>query len=75
MEIRNAPPVFGGRLKTPEYYEQVNSILRVLRGHSTLRTIAQALNQQLFTTPTGKPWDRSRVSSYLKSNDIDATNK
>jgi hypothetical protein len=75
MLIRNASPAFGGRLKSPDYYEQVNSIIRVLRGHSTLRVIAQHLNEQLFTTPSGKPWDRSRVSAYLKANDINETNE
>jgi hypothetical protein len=75
MEIRNSKPAFGGRLKTPDYYENLNSILRVLREHSTLRTIARTLNEQLLTTPSGKPWNRSRVSAYLKANDINSTNE
>lgn len=74
MLIQNAVPAFGGRLKTDDYYSQVNSIVRVLRGYSTLRTIADALNAQLFTTPSGREWNRDRLASYLKTNDINATN-
>jgi hypothetical protein len=70
MVIQNAAPAFGGRLKSPDFYREVNSILRVLRGHSTLRVMAHHLNEQGFTTPSGMRWDRSRVSAYLKQNDI-----
>ncbi|WP_156885829.1 recombinase family protein [Massilia niastensis] len=70
MRIENARPEFGGRLKSPEYYEQVNSVIRVLREHSTLRVISNHLNAQLFKTPSGKEWNRERLSAYLKSNDI-----
>jgi hypothetical protein len=74
MQIRNEKPAFGGRLKTPEYYRELNSVIRVLRDHSTLRTIASHLNAQRFTTPSGMDWDRVRLSAYLKTNDINATN-
>jgi len=70
MAIQNALPAFGGRLKTDEYYLQVNQIINVLRGHSTLRVIAQHLNDQHFTTPSGRAWNRMRLSSYLKTNDL-----
>ncbi|GAB3374270.1 hypothetical protein GCM10027317_13910 [Massilia agri] len=74
MRVENARPQFGGRLKSPEYYEQVNSICRVLREYSTLRTIADALNSQHFTTPAGMEWNRHRLSAYLKTNDINKGN-
>jgi hypothetical protein len=74
MQIRNASPAFGGRLKTPEFYQEVNSVIRVLRDHSTLRVISNHLNAQKFTTPSGKEWNRVRLSAYLKTNDINATN-
>ncbi len=70
MLIQNAVPVFGGRLKTDDYYRQVNGIIRVLRGRSTLRTISNTLNSQNFTTPGGLEWNRERLSSYLKTNNI-----
>ena len=70
MLIQNAVPKFGGRKKPDEYYMQVNSIIRVLRGYSTLRTIADALNAQQFKTPSDKEWNRDRLASYLKTNKI-----
>lgn len=70
MLIQNAVPKFGGRLKTDDYYQNLNSTIRVLRGYSTLRTIANHLNAQLFTTPSGKDWTRDRLASYIKTNNI-----
>lgn len=73
MRIENARPKFGGRLKTQDYYRDLNSVVRVLRDHSTLRVICDHLNAQLFTTPTGLRWTRDRLSAYLKANDINTT--
>lgn len=73
MRIQNAKPAFGGRRKTPEFYESVNSICRTLREYSTLRTICRHLNEQNFTTPAGLPWTRDRLSAYLRQNDINET--
>lgn len=70
MRIENARPAFGGRLKTPDFYRDLNSVIRVLRDHSTLRTICNHLNANHFTTPTGLEWTRDRLSAYLKANDI-----
>lgn len=75
MRIENAKPAFGGRLKTPDFYRDLNSVIRVLRDHSTLRVICDHLNAQLFTTPRGLSWTRDRLSAYLKQNDINATNE
>ena len=68
MVIQNAAPGFGSKLKNDEYYSQVQSIIAVLRGRSTLRTIALALNEQGFTTPTGLPFTRDRLATFLKQN-------
>lgn len=75
MRVENAKPAFGGRLKTPDWYASLNSVIRVLRDHSTLRTICQHLNANHFTTPSGLPWTRDRLSAYLKGNDINSTNE
>lgn len=68
MVIQNAAPGFGSKLKTPEYYSQVQDIIAVLRGHSTLRVIASHLNAQNFTTPSGLAWSRDRLATFLKQN-------
>lgn len=73
MVIQNNKPQFGGRRKTPDWYLQVNSVIRTLREYSTLRTICVHLNAQNFTTPSGLPWTRDRLSAYLKTNDINKT--
>jgi hypothetical protein len=70
MVIQNAAPGFGSKLKTPDYYSQVGDIISVLRGHSTLRTIAAHLTAQGFTTPTGLPFTRDRLATFLKQNKI-----
>jgi hypothetical protein len=33
------------------------------------------LNANHFTTPSGLPWTRDRLSAYLKGNDINSTNE
>lgn len=68
MVIQNRRPAFGGKLKTDDYYTQVNAIIAVLRDHSTLRVIASHLTAQGFTTPTGLSWSRNRLATYLKQN-------
>lgn len=70
MDATNACPAFGGRLKQPQYYEQISNIVRILKGKSTLRTISQHLNSQGFLTPTGLPFTRDRLVRYIKSNPI-----
>lgn len=69
MDIKNAfsVPTFGGRLRTPEFYTQLNGVIRTLRGKATLKTLAQHLNNQQFTTPTGRDWTKDRLAAYLKS--------
>lgn len=70
MVIQNAAPGFGSKLKTEDYYSQVQAIIAVLRGHSTLRTIASHLTAQGFTTPSGLAWTRDRLATFLKQNKI-----
>jgi hypothetical protein len=70
MVIQNAAPGFGQKLKTPDYYAQVRDIIAVLRGHSTLRTIAAHLTAQGFATPTGLPFTRDRLATFLKQNKL-----
>jgi hypothetical protein len=67
MSTLKARPAFGAKQNLPEYYTAVNSIISVLRETATLRTIAAHLNKQAFVTPTGKPWTRERVATYLQS--------
>lgn len=69
MSVTNtaAVPRFGGRLKTPEFYKQVNQTISTLRGHTTLKVIAAHLNNMLFTTPSGRPWSKDLLAAYLKS--------
>ena len=61
-----ARPAFGRPLMNPQYYEQVDSILRVLRPVATLRVLADHLTKAGFTTPSGKQWDRIKVATYLR---------
>lgn len=60
-------PSFGGKLQSPEFYSGVNSIVATLRNVATLRTIAEALNQAGFSTPSGMIWNKSRLANYLGS--------
>jgi hypothetical protein len=62
-----ATPRFGAPRNTPEYYAAVNNIVKLLKPAATLATIATALNAASFTTPTGKEWNRKRVSDYLRT--------
>lgn len=69
MVLNNAAsPAYGGRLRTPEFYSQINNTVNVLRGRVSLAVIAQHLTNQKFTTPAGKTWTKDRLSAYLKSN-------
>ena len=70
MPVVPAVPAFGKPLNAPSYYEAVNSIIRVLRPHSTLRTIANHLNAQCFKTPSGMDWNRMHVANYLRNRNI-----
>lgn len=69
MVLNNAAyPAYGGRLRTPEFYEQLNRVINILRGRVTLATVAQHLQAQKFQTPSGKEWTKDRLAAYLKSN-------
>lgn len=61
-----ARPAFGGRLKTAEYYAGINSIISVMRGVATMRTMANHLTAAGFLTPTDLPWNRARLNNYLR---------
>jgi hypothetical protein len=63
-------PAFGGRLQPDSYYETVNGILRTLRPFATLKVMSDKLNSCGFTTPSGKIWDRQKVSTYLRKRAI-----
>jgi hypothetical protein len=67
MSAQDAIPAFGGRLKTDAYYEQVDAMIRTLRPASTLRTIAECLNNAGLSTPRNYAWDRGKVATYLRS--------
>ena len=60
-------PVFGGKLRDSGYYAQVSQIIQILRDKASLRLIADHLNRNQLTTPSGLSWSRARVSEYIKS--------
>lgn len=65
-----AIPGFGAKLRTPEYYEQIDAIISNLRPMATQRTIALHLDRAGFQTPKGHPWTRQMVATYLRKRDI-----
>jgi hypothetical protein len=67
MSASNASPAFGGKLKNDAFYTAVNGIINVLRPASSLRVIATHLTNAGFQTPTGLPWNRHRVSDYIRN--------
>lgn len=60
-------PIFGGKLRDSGYYAQVSNIIQILRNKCSLRTIANHLASQGFTTPSRLPWTKARVADYIKS--------
>lgn len=62
-----ASPGFGTPKQLPTYYQQVSSIVSVLKPYSTLRVIACHLTAQGFTTPMGKAWCRQSVANFIRS--------
>ena len=68
-----AKPTFGGPLMPSLYYEQVSSIIRVLRPHSSLRVIAAHLTSNGFRSPSGLPWCRMKVFNFIRSPQFKAT--
>jgi hypothetical protein len=67
ITYESSAPTFGGKLRDTSYYAQVTNIIRILRDKTSLRLIAEHLNRNQFTTPSGLPWTRARVSEYIKS--------
>lgn len=61
-----AAPAFAAKSKLPLYYEQINAILRTLRGKATYATMAAHLNSQGFRTPLDLPWTKVNLSGYLR---------
>ena len=59
-------PAFGQPLNSPDYYNRVDAIVNVLRPYSTLRTVAQHLNDSGFQTPSGLTWHRLHVANYIR---------
>ena len=70
MSSFKAAPAFAGRHNTPDYYKTVGSIISILRGKSTLRTIADHLNGADFLTPSDMPWSRTRVADFIRNNSL-----
>ncbi|WP_409519326.1 recombinase family protein [Massilia sp.] len=64
MSVR---PRFGGPLQSPEYYAAVSVICNTLREYSTLAVIASHLTAQGLLSPSGKPFNKSRVATFLRS--------
>lgn len=67
MSEQDTKPGFGARLKTEDYYTQVNAIIGTLRYKASQRVIAEHLNRQGFSTPRSLPWDRQRLANYLRN--------
>ena len=63
-------PGFGKPKMAPCYYTQCDNIVRNLRPMATLRTIAQHLTDAGLLTPSGKPWDRQKLATYLRNRAI-----
>ena len=61
-------PGFGARRRTEAYYAAVTGILRTLRPLATLKIMADKLNAEGISTPNGLPWDRFKVSAYIRAN-------
>jgi hypothetical protein len=70
MSDLKARPSFGGRLNVSQYYEALSSCIQVLRPVATLRVIAAHLNAASFQTPSGKPWTKERVATYIHNNKL-----
>jgi hypothetical protein len=71
MPSLSAVPKFGSPLRNAQFYEQTDSIIRALRPHSTLRKIAERLQEQGLQTPSGKDWNRMRVASYIRNRKLE----
>jgi hypothetical protein len=65
-----APPRFGGKLKTPDYYERIHAIVAPLRSTTSLRLIADALNAAGYRTPRDFPWDKQKLSMYIRNTSL-----
>lgn len=70
MDDYKAAPGFHARLRLPLYYEIVATTVRQLRRTTTLREMAVQLNAKQLTSPTGKPWDRQKLASFIRNNNI-----
>lgn len=60
-------PTFGGTLQDADYYLAVSKVINVLRDYSTLSVIATHLNSNGFRSPSGKPFNKSRVATFIRS--------
>jgi hypothetical protein len=60
-------PAFGGRLRASAYYDQILAFVTPLRETQTLNAICTALNTAGLTTPSGLPWNKVRLSNFLRS--------
>jgi len=60
-------PSFGGTLQDANYYVAVSNVINVLRDYSTLNVIATHLNTNGFRSPSGKPFNKSRVATFIRS--------
>lgn len=63
-------PGFGAKLRTDSYYQTIAGILRTLRPLATRKVMADKLNSEGLTTPSGKPWDGLKIAAYLRTHKI-----
>lgn len=65
--MENAKPTFSGRKKVPLFYEMISTVINAHRDKSTLQTIADLLNAQHLYTASDLPWNRKRVSNFIRT--------
>jgi hypothetical protein len=70
MSVTCMRPRFGGKVRPDFYYEQVNSVIEMLRPTASQATIAAYLNKCGLRTPRGLLFDRQRLANYLRNTSI-----
>lgn len=65
-----AAPSFHGKLRTPEFYTAISSVIKANGRMTTLRKHAERLNQLGLTTPSGLVWNRDRVRNFIKNTNL-----
>jgi len=70
MDATIALPAFHAKLRTPEFYATITSIIRAGGRITRLRAHAERLNALGLTTPSGLPWNKERVRNYIRNTNL-----